>query len=234
VVAASGSGVSYSWANGWGSNDSIFIDVADTYQVTSTGSNGCTNSMSVTIEEDRFEPDSLFTYTPQIIMDDQAILDLNGPSINGIVYRWYMNDSLVVESDDITLQLPTFEAGQFEVCMEAFYTSLCQSSHCEMVEVHESLQCYVPNTFTPDQDNLNDGFKPSFSNIELLERYEMVVMNRWGEIIFKSSNPTKSWDGRYLEGEYYVPDGEYVYRIIYKEFSAIDVKELTGYIRILR
>jgi hypothetical protein len=59
-------------------------------------------------------------------------------------------------------------------------------------------------------------------------------MNRWGEIIFRSSDPAKSWDGRYLEGEYYVPDGEYVYHITYKEFSAIDVKELTGYIRILR
>jgi gliding motility-associated-like protein len=234
VVSAISNGLVYQWTNGLGSNDSVTVGEAGNYQVTVTGANGCTITNQLEIVEQRFEPDSLFTYSPQIVMDDAALLELNGPSMNGVVYTWYLNDSLVVESDDITLQLPTFHMGDFEVCMEANYTDLCKSENCEIITVYESLQCYIPNTFTPDQDNLNEGFKPSMSNVALLEQYEFSIFNRWGELIFRTNDPNQSWDGRYLNGEYYVPDGAYYFDVQYKTYMGVGIVEKKGFLNILR
>ncbi len=234
LMTVSGSGVAYQWSNALGTASQVTANSYGDYSVTAIGVNGCTQTESIHLPQYRFSPDSIFTYSPQIIMDDDAVVTLNGPSAPDVVYTWYVNDSMMVHADDVTIQIPPFHTGDFEICLEAVYTELCKSQHCQIITINESLQCYVPNTFTPDQDNLNDGFKPSFSNIELLERYEIVVMNRWGEIIFRSNDPAKSWDGRYLDGEYYVPDGEYIYRVTYKDFSSIPIKEMMGYIRILR
>ena len=113
--------------------------------------------------------------------------------------------------------------GDFEVCMVANYTDLCKSENCEIITVYESLQCYIPNTFTPDQDNLNEGFKPSMSNVALLEQYEFSIFNRWGELIFRTNDPNQSWDGRYLNGEYYVPDGAYYFDVQYKTYMGVGI-----------
>jgi gliding motility-associated-like protein len=234
VIAATGNGVAYQWGNGLGSIDSIVISTPGNYSVTATGVNGCSSSAQLDIIEDRFQPDSVFTYFPQIVMDDDAIVELDGPSVSGVVYTWYLNDSLVVESDDLTLQLPTFHAGDFEICLAANYTDLCKSSYCEIITIHESLQCYIPNTFTPDQDNVNEGFKPSFSNVALLEHYSMSIFDRWGECIFRSNDPNQSWDGRYLDGEYFVPDGAYYFEVQYKTLERIGVEEKKGVVKILR
>jgi gliding motility-associated-like protein len=61
----------------------------------------------------------------------------------------------------------------------------------------------VPNVFTPNADGVNDRYE-----IPYLERYissELMVFNRWGELVFKEKNYTGSWDGGTL------PDGVYFY-----------------------
>ncbi len=53
----------------------------------------------------------------------------------------------------------------------------------------------VPNAFTPNNDGLNDRFKPVIDCA--VERYRMQVWNRWGETVFLSDDPNLSWDGTY-------------------------------------
>lgn len=52
---------------------------------------------------------------------------------------------------------------------------------------------YVPNSFTPDGDGINDGFAPIGHD---LSDYEFSVFDRWGEVIFASTDPTGAWDGK--------------------------------------
>jgi gliding motility-associated-like protein len=53
----------------------------------------------------------------------------------------------------------------------------------------------IPNAFTPNNDRLNDAFKPLIGGKLIL--FRLSVYNRWGEIIFTSSDHLKGWDGRY-------------------------------------
>jgi gliding motility-associated-like protein len=55
---------------------------------------------------------------------------------------------------------------------------------------------YVANAFTPDGDGLNDFFSPKAFNLE--GDYNFYIYNRWGELIFQSSDLNTQWDGKYM------------------------------------
>src|SRR5258706_7546293 len=52
---------------------------------------------------------------------------------------------------------------------------------------------YIPTAFTPNNDGKNDVFRPMlFGNVI---KYKFIIYNRWGEIVFQTSNLNKGWDG---------------------------------------
>lgn len=75
---------------------------------------------------------------------------------------------------------------------------LCREFSCMNVE--------IPNVFTPNNDGVNDKF--SFDLPDLLEKAEMRILNRWGEEVFYTDDPSVFWDGKFkeklcTEGNYY-------------------------------
>jgi len=65
---------------------------------------------------------------------------------------------------------------------------------------------YVPNSFSPL--GLNTIFKP-IGDIVITNTYQFSIYNRWGQLIFETTNVNQGWDGRF-NGEY-VPSGAYIY-----------------------
>ena len=81
----------------------------------------------------------------------------------------------------------------------------------EIVEC-EICKVYVPNAFSPTDEGFNDKFLPLSDCI--LEQFTMRIFNRWGSIVYETSNPASGWDGRFknknLEPGIYVWQMEYV------------------------
>ncbi|NNF02547.1 MAG: gliding motility-associated C-terminal domain-containing protein [Bacteroidia bacterium] len=77
-----------------------------------------------------------------------------------------------------------------------------------VVEVFPSIALYVPSAFTPNGDGINDVFG---AYGEALLNFNMQIWNRWGQLLFESTDATARWDGSY-KGEK-VPEGTYVYII---------------------
>jgi gliding motility-associated-like protein len=70
---------------------------------------------------------------------------------------------------------------------------------------------YIPNAFTPN----NDGFNDKLESVVIgAVEFEMLIYNRWGQIVFKSENPSQFWDGT-VNGNP-CPEGVYAYRIKFK------------------
>jgi gliding motility-associated-like protein len=65
-----------------------------------------------------------------------------------------------------------------------------------------SFNVFIPNAFSPNNDGLNDRFKPVS---ERIESYEMSIYTRWGELIYKSSHPN-GWDGAAAQSGIYLYD----------------------------
>lgn len=83
---------------------------------------------------------------------------------------------------------------------------------------------YIPNAFTPNNDNVNDFFQPQFT--ERPQNYSLKIFNRWGGLMYSSLNEDPGWDGS-VNGES-VPDGVYVYLII------ADGEKMSGTVTLIR
>lgn len=80
--------------------------------------------------------------------------------------------------------------------------------------VTPNMSIYVPNSFTPNGDGLNENFG-AYS--ESVKSFTMEVYDRWGELIFQSSDIDNRWDGKY-KGQT-APQGSYVYKISAKSIT---------------
>jgi gliding motility-associated-like protein len=65
-------------------------------------------------------------------------------------------------------------------------------------KVEYDLSCigvFFPSAFTPDNNGKNDGFGP-LGSLATLSNYSLKVYNRWGQLVFSSSNPFEKWNGK--------------------------------------
>jgi|GEM_PF-3683933 len=113
--------------------------------------------------------------------------------------------------------------------------SSCISTELELTHLDCSCELYVPNAFTPDGDGLNEQFLVAH-DCDFYE-FEMLIFNRWGQVVFKSNSPEIGWIGNNLNGDYFVPNGVYTYLIIYSSRAnqnTIDKRKITGLVTIIR
>lgn len=75
-------------------------------------------------------------------------------------------------------------------------------------EVVPNMSIFIPNSFTPNGDGLNDTFGIYG---EAIREYQMQVFNRWGQKVFETNTVETRWDGTF-EGVH-VPEGTYVYQV---------------------
>ncbi|MEY3399492.1 MAG: hypothetical protein RL220_2086, partial [Bacteroidota bacterium] len=93
---------------------------------------------------------------------------------------------------------------------------------------------YVPNSFTPNGDGVNDVFGPEFSDPQLIREFSMLIFDRWGEVVYESTDIYGRWTGNFRKGDYFVHDGAYVWVIEYHQDSVADKVKKTGHVVMLR
>jgi gliding motility-associated-like protein len=111
-------------------------------------------------------------------------------------------------------------------------------SSCEYQEEEESEEedcndnVFAPNTFTPNNDGLNDVWKV-YTGEDCWIKWDVKIFNRWGDIVYIMDSPSEFWNGSKMDGSHYVSDGVYLYTItgISKNRSYI---ETSGHISLFR
>ncbi len=91
---------------------------------------------------------------------------------------------------------------------------------------------FIPNTFTPNGDGLNEifyirGLDPAWLSFEFL------VFDRWGQIVYQTDDPRKGWEGLDPSGANKLDDGSYVYKVIYTSPCRSEW-EYTGVVNMIR
>lgn len=101
----------------------------------------------------------------------------------------------------------------------------------ERITLSESVT-NVPNVFSPNGDGMNDSFKVDGN---YLERFKMEIFNRWGQLMFESTNPLLGWNGGLDNSGSKVPDGTYYYVISFQDrCSDEELTTRTGHVTLLR
>ena len=92
----------------------------------------------------------------------------------------------------------------------------CEDIAALQVEILPDFALYIPNTFTPDGNGLNDIFQPKGVGIDE-ENYQMEIYDRWGVNVFTSTTFIKGWDGTVGGTANIAQQGVYTYRISVKD-----------------
>jgi gliding motility-associated-like protein len=120
-----------------------------------------------------------------------------------------------------------YETGVYQVTTSNSCETISKFWSMEFVDCDNYV--FVPNSFTPNGDGINDYWFPSFNNAS---SFEVAVFSRWGDLIFETKSE-KPWVGNTNNGDYFCPDGVYAYSVKVK-FNNGSAQELTGHIVLLR
>ncbi|MCB9241704.1 MAG: gliding motility-associated C-terminal domain-containing protein [Flavobacteriales bacterium] len=88
---------------------------------------------------------------------------------------------------------------------------------------------FIPSSFTPNGDGLNEVFKPTLVNFE---NYELEIFNRWGERLFGTHDVNVGWDGTYNGNP--VPEGVYLYRMRFIATENGEFQNVNGLLHVVR
>ena len=132
----------------------------------------------------------------------QSELELDAQNA-GSTYLWNTGSTARV--------LPATSIGNYSVRVITEHN--CSAAFGIAVKGDCPVTIYIPNSFTPDGDGLNDVWKAEGENIL---NFHMRLYNRWGELFFESYDIEKPWLGQRRDGEYYMEPGIYPYLIVYQ------------------
>ncbi len=240
-----GSGDVYNWnmSGGTGSDENgspkpwVFTD-AGVYTVTLNITNSTTGCTKDTVATNYIEvyPVPIAEFTAN--MWETTILDPNinftNLSVGANSYYWDFGD-IASSSNNSTIPNPSHfyeNAGSYSVWLVAFNDKGCRDTVMHKIEILPEYALYIPNTFTPDDNNINDTFQPKGVGIDE-SSYKMYIYDRWGELIFTSDEFRKGWDGSVRGSAAKVAEqGVYVYKILVKDMQG-NVHQYIGHVNCL-
>jgi gliding motility-associated-like protein len=199
--------------------------------LTMTYPGNCVNSFTATnavcIEPD---PVAAFSANPTQVEINQPVSFMNH-STGASTYQWTFGDFTGFATD--VNPTHTYEQqGFYQVYLVAFSDFGCSDTASQAILVEAPVIYYVPNTFTPDNDQFNQTFKPIITQGIDIFGYQLLIFNRWGEILFESNDAEYGWDGTY--GGKIVPDGTYIWKIRYRVLGVDKPQEIMGHVNLIR
>jgi gliding motility-associated-like protein len=187
--------------------DSISVMLVVTNQA------GCADTLAVTNQVIIHEnPEAFFSLFPRVTnLNDSRIKFTDLSSGAPVIWNWEFGNG-----NGSTLQDPVFqyeEDGIYTVILTIETADGCVSTITDSVIIKPIFSFYIPNSFTPNNDDVNDSFGGYGIGIA---DYEMTILNRWGEEIFYSANSAEFWNGTYKGKQ--VEGATYAYK-----FTIVDI-----------
>ncbi len=130
---------------------------------------------------------------------------------------WYLEGELVSGDEEYTHSF--IDTGLYEMTLivESIFGCLDTTSGTGFVRA-EPRRILVPNVFTPNDDNINDVFKPVI-NDRNIENYRFQIYNRWGKLIFETQDLNEGWDGSVNNAQNEKAQSIYVWQLEFVDFE---------------
>ncbi len=194
----------YQWSTG-ATTSTISVAQPGSYSlVLRNTQTGCVGRSSIRVGD---RPPPAFSLTQQVALceGDQGSAVLSASGAAGLAYLW-------VGRNDTTKTITVQRAGEYPVRVTD--PQGCTATALARVLNQCEPRVNVPDAFSPNGDGINELLQVFTA---YTTDYEFKIYNRWGEVIFASTNPEQKWDGTYRGGTY--PAMIYPYIVTFKSES---------------
>ncbi|WP_343604395.1 choice-of-anchor L domain-containing protein [Fluviicola sp.] len=229
VVPSGGYGNNYSFSWNTGATDSV-ITVAP--QQTETFIVGIADACgvigvydTVVVEVPVVEAD--FS-TVGLMLENEEITFSNHSS-GASSYAWNLGNGVLSAEKNPVATYPS--PGKVPVTLIARNEMGCVDSISKVLEIRSKIQFYAPNSFTPDGDEHNNVWKPSVLGYDS-QNVEILVFDRWGELVFESRDADAGWDGTYAGKT--CPVGMYIWKATIRSYGSAETAEFNGHLNLIR
>lgn len=184
-----------------------FIDSIGNYRMEYSSIGGCDSIVNWNVtESSKFDlgPDRAFCDDEPLVI----VVDLQGS------YLWNTGET----SSEITID----QEGSYSI-------NVLDINNCTQLDTIEivnqcALQFFAANIFSPNADSQHDYWRPQFDFPP--NDYVLTIFDRWGNILFQTSDPNESWDGKFQNN--YVDVGVYAWHLV------ADTEKFTGDLTVIR
>lgn len=171
-----------------------------------------------------------FTYTPEKLSNFNKTAQFLDRSRDAAQWLWHFGDDNIS-----TIQNPVHtyaDTGLYQVTLIVTHVSGCKDTVIKIIDVEPRVTYYLPNAFTPNGDGLNDTFLGR-GIMDGARGFSMQIYNRWGELVFQTSDPNIGWNGSKMNSGQPLQAGVYTCLVRYIDPRGREV-ELTGYATLIR
>jgi len=219
-------------------NPSHIFQNSGTYSISLTAitADGCKNTYTISNMIEVYpNPIAMFSATPNPASTSNATVVFYDQSINASSWLWTFGDAGSA-SNSATVPNPTHTysgSGNYNVSLVVESYFGCIDSTSTVIKVNEDFAFWVPSAFTPNDDGINDIFRPKGINVNP-DSYNLYIYDRWGKEIFISSDINYGWDGTIYGSDKLAPQGVYVWVIRFNELNEGMVHSYIGRVTLIK
>ncbi|HYG50364.1 MAG TPA: PKD domain-containing protein [Flavobacteriales bacterium] len=238
-TTAAGATATYSWNFGDGSTSTLaapthtFVD-GGCYDISLTiiTSDGCQVDTIIPNQVCVYEyPVPDFVSQPQTATVFDPEITFANMTLGGSTFDWDFGGLGTSTVSNPVFVFPSLQGGVYNVCLTATSANGCAAQVCHEVTIKDEFLIYTPNSFTPDGDGINDIFIPVMQGFDPA-RYEFLVFDRWGEVIFKTTDYTQGWDGMHKGIK--SKEDVYVWKVRTRKIDVEETMDFEGHVNLLR
>lgn len=172
-----------------------------------------------------FDDSEISVSNPEVYFRNNSPLDVQS--------YWTIDTLASAESRNTSFSFPDVDGGTYEVCLDVISEHGCLDTQCQEIKVADDFFIFVPNSFTPNGDGLNDLFGPVLSNIDLVD-YHFWIVDRWGQKVFETRDRTEKWNGSNSGDGHYGANQIYIWHLVAKPDFNVKTRRYTGQIMLIR
>ncbi len=158
------------------------------------------------------KPIAGFTATPSHVSMYEPIIKFTDQSEKATVWDWDLGDG--ASTTDQYFSHTYTDTGTFIVTQIAINPYGCMDTIQHHIRIDGEPTMFIPNTFTPDENGVNDVFLPKMYGVR---EFKMDIYDRWGSLIFSSTDSKIGWNGKVKGTGETVKDDTYVYVIYVRD-----------------
>jgi len=184
-----------------------------TYNVQLVVTNGiCSDTLTQTTEVYQI-PTSLFTVVDPICYGESSLITYTGNAPSDANFAWNFPGAVILSGSGQGPYIISWpDSGTFNVSLSVSQNSCASDTTGNTITINDcdlpQLPLIIPNVITPNGDGQNDVFH--IVNLEGYPQSQMLIFNRWGDLVYQSDDYKNDWNGGAC------PDGVYYYILTLK------------------